>query len=293
MSSVSSTGLLEYVQVVEKSVRGEPHPKTTMDMRVQQTALNALSYLGSALFLNTSAAICFATTPICLGLLNIALGSFLLDLTLQVAVYLMERQGWLARSHRFDKGLASEFVDRCRQWSILSMTTCLSLAGPGILIHELGHAAAALLCFENARISISIDPFRGGSTHVVKTDRLTGIGSLLGWRHASLFLAVAGIVATTAFALWEFNYAHNLQQSHPQAAEWIQSHGIALIANDFIYGLTSWTDPGEMAGSDFIKAWHLGAHPALLLVIMVALPLIQRLFMNIPVPPQKHPIELN
>lgn len=157
----------------------------------------------------------------------------------------------------------------------------LGLSKPNILIHELGHYAAAGLCFKDPKAKIMINPYQGGGTSYTASNRLTPLGKLFGKSGSMLVNAAAGLVSSTVFICSELAIAHKIQKTHPNASQYMNLHAISHLFHEVIYGLSVFFASKQDLSHDLMRLWKVGGiHPALPIGLLIAIPLIQVIAMK-------------
>ena len=143
-----------------------------------------------------------------------------------------------------------------------------------VLIHEAGHAFAAIHLYQNARPWIEIFPFKGGVTHYW-VGSLTKMGQFFGSKCSSLIVTAAGPTAGILAATIDIGLAHGLKKKHPKLHRYLLCNAITNIAQHILYALSALWEKKPSSGHDFAKLWKVGGiHPIVAVVCMVALPLI-------------------
>ena len=93
------------------------------------------------------------------------------------------------------------FLITCNKIASFSLVNTFALSYFSIYIHELGHALAALTCFNTPRIKIIISPFFSGKTIYAVSYGMTKIGSFFGKERALLMITASGFVTSATFCL--------------------------------------------------------------------------------------------
>ena len=89
----------------------------------------------------------------------------------------------------------------CNKIASFSFINTFALSYFSIYIHELGHALAAITCFNTPRIKIIISPFLSGKTIYAVSYGMTRMGSFFGKERALLMIAASGFAASGTFCL--------------------------------------------------------------------------------------------
>lgn len=168
-----------------------------------------------------------------------------------------------------------------REVTKLSLMNLFNLSGPYYVIHEGGHALAAMTFFKHASPKISFYPFKHGMTEFFVSYGLTPIGKKLGRRVALLAVAAAGIVCTTLMALMEFALSHGLQAQFPNLSKCLDLHAKVQILHDLIYCFTTFVTDKNNPYHDLMALWEDGGiHPLLPIALMISLPLLEHLLLK-------------
>jgi hypothetical protein len=154
----------------------------------------------------------------------------------------------------------------------LSIVNTLLLK-PSNLIHECGHAIAAMTCFVKASPKIVVK-WATGMTEYNISYGLTKFGGFLGEETAKLFVTAAGLFAPALFALGEFGLAHGLHESHPWISDALNYHGLSQLLNLGLYGISAFFSSNMALANDFIFLSYMGnIHPIIPIVLLVGIPL--------------------
>ena len=153
-------------------------------------------------------------------------------------------------------------------FSVLDMTT------RQVLVHELGHALATHLVYENPKTTIEIFPFSGGVTRYIQS-KLTNIGASLSKKTSQLIVSGAGPAFGILLASTDIFIAHKIKESHPLVSQYLIASALSNITQHVFYALSAfWTV--SKPGHDFIALAAGGIHPAVSICTMVAIPLITK-----------------
>lgn len=155
-----------------------------------------------------------------------------------------------------------------------TIVNLIGISKPNIYIHELGHATAALLCYQNPNVRIAATWFRGGRTTTTIGNGFTAFGKYLGEFHSKMLLDSGGLISSTTCAVTEFATAFAIRKKYPTLSNFLIYHGISQLANEILYGMRSLTASKFDLSNDFINLWQVwGIHPLIPVGLMVALPL--------------------
>lgn len=143
-----------------------------------------------------------------------------------------------------------------------------------MLVHEAGHAAAAVAVYQHAHPRIEILPGGGGLTSY-RAGALTRLGKYLGKKNSNLCIAAAGPAFSIITAIAQIALSHKLKKDHPEAAKYLLAAGISNIASHIIYALSALLQKHKNPGHDFLQLWKVGnIHPVVSIISMVALPVL-------------------
>jgi hypothetical protein len=159
------------------------------------------------------------------------------------------------------------------EWAAPLNVSLISLATKDVVIHEMGHAAAATLVYEKARPKISVEPFLGGHTSYF-AGKLTKFGQQIGKTCSKAFVAAAGPALGIVSSTIDIGIAHQVAKKKPRLARYLNIMASVNIVNHLSYAASALLEGSKkMAGHDFICLWKLGVHPAISMGVMTALPL--------------------
>lgn len=154
-------------------------------------------------------------------------------------------------------------------FSILDMST------RNILVHEAGHAIAAVALYQNARPTIEVFPLTGGVTRF-SVGSLTKIGEFFGRKWTSVIVSAAGPAIAIIAASLNLGLSHYYAKENPELHRYFLCMSIASIAQHVLYALSALWEKNP-SGHDFIKLWKVGGiHPLFSVVGLIALPLIMK-----------------
>lgn len=179
----------------------------------------------------------------------------------------------------FSDNLEQEFKQPfCKETVQLSLMNLFNLSGLYYIIHEGGHALAALACFENASPKITFTAFRQGMTQFFVSNGLTPLGKRLGRQTALLVVAAAGIICSTLTAMIEFALSHGLEKHFPNLSRCLDLHAKVQLLHDLIYCLTTFITNKNNPYHDLMALWQDGGiHPLWPIALMISLPLLEKL----------------
>ena len=150
-----------------------------------------------------------------------------------------------------------------------------------VLVHEAGHAIAAKLLVKNPESTISIVPFKGGSTSY-RLGALTNIGNFFGKAKTKAIISAAGPFAAVATSSFAFGLSYTLDKKKPELSRYMRRCAIESIGNQAFYALSAlWVNPLTNSGHDFLKLWASGIHPLVSVVCTVAVPVLIKIGLTI------------
>ncbi len=245
--------------------------------KISRVANHVFIHLGTALAINLAFDFAFGVLalPFSVHVLTIACAT---SLVIVIAIKI----GKLAYAHFNQKALnpLPSPLEQFTSWSDsiakglahLSIVNTLLLK-PSILIHECGHALAAMTCFVKASPTVVVK-WATGLTEYNISYGLTRFGGFLGEEAAKLFVTAAGLFTPALFALGEFGLAHGLHESYPWVSDVLNYHGLSQLLNLGLYGISAFFSSQMALAHDFIYLWVIGGlHPAIPIAILVAIPL--------------------
>lgn len=260
---------------------GEPEHTVTYTARdalVVQAAARALGMLAASLAVNC-AIMSFVAAPLTMLLITAALTGLVGELLCQVFAYAAERIGWLS-VHSQEEGLNSRTLSQSWFVSEFSLMNAVGQAGVSPLVHESGHALAALACYKDANPIITIFPFLGGRTCTVQSC-LSGFGELIGAGASASLVGAGGIIAATLAAMAALAGAHRLADSHPTISRALELFAYIQILDHVVYGLKALGEPAGLCHNDFTHLYLLtGIHPLVAVAIIILLPAVQQLLLS-------------
>lgn len=238
------------------------HWSSSFNDKIRSIAHSALTELSAALALNIAFNVAFGVImlPPSTHLMTVVCGLAVIGL---VAFKVMQA----CRSH-----FGVPLKEGARSLARFSMVNT-GLMKISLYMHELGHAAAAMLCFIQADPKIIVRGFEGMTEYNISYG-LTSFGEWLGEQPALLFAASGGLISTVIFAVGEFAAAHALQEKHPIISEILTYHGISQILYLTLYGFSAFRTSKSHLINDFIFLWVRGGiHPLVPIGLVIAVPL--------------------
>lgn len=141
------------------------------------------------------------------------------------------------------------------------------------LIHESGHAMAALSVYKRARPAIEVYPFLGGITQFYKTS-LTAFGKKLGPVAATCLIIASGPGFTLLISSVLFAIGLALKEKYPQFGKYLIAWGIIDFLNHAHYAYSALhADPSNLS-HDFVHLAIFGLNPVTAAIGILAIPVI-------------------
>lgn len=240
-----------------------------LDSRIRKVALLTFLQIGFAIALNMTISQ-FYVVPVTLTVLTAGLIGSLI--------------AWGYRCYRMktskdvDEHSVRAFEESGASYSTVpqhSLATVISDGGPGIFVHESGHALAALACYKGVKPKITIIPFVGGRTTIDVCQGLTRLGKLLGERGAKLAFTVGGASMSLMASLGGLTMARAIKDKHPNISDMFFMTSVCQVAREALYALSAYFVVGAPPSHDFIRLWMMtGISPLTATLFIVAVPLV-------------------
>ena len=139
------------------------------------------------------------------------------------------------------------------------------------LIHETGHAIAALKLYEKSDPLITIHPFQGGETSYW-ANRLSPLGKKIGREKSKLLMAASGPALSLFVSSILFGISTQIKEKHPQISSYLEGMAVMDFYLHAFYALSAlWTSPLSKS-HDFVVLSKFGIHPVAVAVTLAALP---------------------
>lgn len=163
------------------------------------------------------------------------------------------------------------YMNKLSQFSLVSW---VGQAAPQILIHEMGHALAALATLKDVKLELAyFSPFHGGMLLTHSQKGLTEFGKLLGTRGSQMLVVAGGVMASTMTAMGMIGFSSMIQENHPQLSEYLNMYAASTVLTELCYGFISLCDP--LILSDFSLLQELGGvHPLFAMMLIAGAPWI-------------------
>ncbi len=151
-------------------------------------------------------------------------------------------------------------------FSFLDVTT------RNVIVHEAGHALAALAVYQNASPKIAIYPGMGGATSYYN-DNLSWFGKLLGRKNSDLLVCGAGAAMAILFSIGSLAAAKRCSSDKPELKMYLIATAIVSIVQHIFYALTAFITGADQLSHDFVALWSHGINPLIAIIAMIFLPI--------------------
>ncbi len=251
--------------------------KSKINKLIYDVALATFAEMGVSSAM-TAVTCCFvASTSIGL-LITTAIATIALNALFRTSFAYLEYRADQIKEKK-DLGLVLRAVHFTRWFNAFTFGV-FELTTTATLIHEFGHAVAALTVYQNPRLKISIFPIKGGFTRI-SPGPLTKLGECLGNKNSYLFVAAAGPAFGILSATIKLIFAHHCQKDHPDISRTLNAGAITEIASHVLYALSAFGESRHNISHDFIALWSIGnIHPVVSIVSMVTLPIFVKIGMT-------------
>jgi hypothetical protein len=147
-----------------------------------------------------------------------------------------------------------------------------------VLVHEAGHALAAMACYKNANPKVVILPPDGGYTQY-QEGPLTRFGQTIGSRASNVLVSGAGAGLALFSSVVQISASHKLEKSHPALSKYLFFSAIFSIVQHITYALTALVTSPENLSHDFVSLWLGGIHPIAAVAFMIVVPIIIKIIL--------------
>lgn len=157
------------------------------------------------------------------------------------------------------------------EWTTSLYFAYFTVPNTANLIHEAGHALAALAVYKNPKPGILIDPFVRGVTTYQKT-ALTSFGKALGPLRAKVLVIASGpgLIFVVSLTFWILGWV--LYKKYPQLSKsMILSAGLEFY-NQSLYALSALSANPSRLSHDFVSLALFGLSPLAAAIAIVAIP---------------------
>lgn len=147
------------------------------------------------------------------------------------------------------------------------------------LIHESGHAMAALACYAKPRPNIQVHPFVGGITQFFKTS-LSPFGKKLGPVTTTCFIIASGPGFALLISSILFSIGLAIREKYPHVGKYLIAWGLLDFLHHAEYAYSALgADPSNFS-HDFVHLSVFGLNPAVAAVGIIAIPILLHLAVN-------------
>ncbi len=141
------------------------------------------------------------------------------------------------------------------------------------LVHETGHALAALLIYKRPRPLIEIYPFIGGITQFYKTS-LSDFGKKIGPAASTCLVVASGPGLTLLISSVLLAVGVALREKYPQLSKYLIAWSILDFVNHAFYAYTALHAEPWNLSHDFVHLSIFGLHPVTATVGLIAIPIV-------------------
>lgn len=244
---------------------------------IKSIALTTLKELAAGLALTVVASFFVSSPAGTLALIISAIAIAAINLllrTMAATVYLTCKVYEVNTTVDKLRNSAAAFFCDFVEWIAPINFSALNTTTRDVLVHEVGHAAAASVLYTKPRPKIEIFPFNGGVTRFFITP-LTKIGVYFGDRNARLIVAGAGPATAVFASTIDFGIAHQCRKSNPRLSRYLNIMAGMNLFNHLAYAYSALSAVSKkIPGHDFVVLWGGGIHPYISMTTMIALPLI-------------------
>lgn len=141
------------------------------------------------------------------------------------------------------------------------------------LIHEIGHAIAALSVYKNPRPVIEMIPFGKSITHLQKS-ALNNFGKMIGPAAATCIKVASGPLLALSVSTAIFAMGLALKNTHPILAKYLVTWGLVDFCNLSEYAYSALAAAPSDFGHDFVHLKIFGLNPTVAVIAIVAIPIL-------------------
>jgi hypothetical protein len=153
-----------------------------------------------------------------------------------------------------------------------AIINAISLFGFSLLVHELGHAALAILFFKNSRVKVTITHFLKGETIYAVSNGMTRIGKFIGIDKAVSVITAGGFFASSTMCL-SLNFISKKLENNKycNSAETIKKLAQVQIISEIFYASFSLFSKNPDLTNDYTYLEIAeGIHPLISISLMVS-----------------------
>lgn len=243
-----------------QSVQGSiPYSSTVIDI-VKKIAFVCLKEFTVSLTLGLTVA-CFVPTP---AGITWMVGAAVVQLGVSAFFHSL---GVFAATNRSEKLLSV-----C-EWVTGANFALLTGLNTQFLIHETGHALAALSIYKKPRPQIYVRPFIGGLTDYCKTS-LGLFGKKMGPVAATCFVLISGPVATLLISSAILTIGLGIKEKYPHFSKYLIAWGVLDFLNHAHYAYSALSTDSFNLAHDFVHLSIFGLDPVVATIAILAIPVI-------------------
>lgn len=240
---------------------------------VNKVALNSLKELAAMAALSVVTSV-FVLSPLSIGVMvGVGVAFWILTTAAKVAQAVF---CYLLATKNFDQKTVFhlQVLQRGLNWFSPIEFAAFHALTSAVVIHECGHAFAALVWLERSHPVIEVSPIFGGGRTSFSMNQLSVIGKLFGWHRTEAIISAAGALTTLAFAVSALVGAHFIKKSQPTLSRYLFAAASMSVASEAAYALHALGQKAENKSHDFIFLWTKGIHPLAAFICLIAVPLI-------------------
>lgn len=241
---------------------------------ISEIAQNSFKELGVIVLFSGATLLFVATLQGAVTLVTLAISVFAINTLLRmVAGYFHYSALCALKEGRVKKGESlnesSTFFKFLPAYYFAHFDTCTR----NVIVHEMGHAAAAYLFYLDPQPRITINPTYGGATSFY-ADQLTPLGKLFGSKGSEIITTAAGSAAAVGFSLATLAYAARLEDDEGLLKMYLILSSVSSIAQHIFYAISAFWTPSTMVSHDFRALWNYGIHPLVSIIPMAISPFV-------------------
>lgn len=240
---------------------------------IQETALQCLTELAFSLAI--SIPVCaFTATP---AGITMILGAVAAQTILHTSIRCMEafvkykRRQTCEKDAKIKVQIANSICPQTFSW--------FTALNGQTLIHEGGHALAAVAFYKKSNPRIEIHPFKGASTFY-RAAGLRSLGQKLGKKNVELIITAAGPFLSILVSSILFGLSLKTKEKHPQLSSYLDAAALLDFSIHASYALSAlWTSPLKLS-HDFVCLAQFGVHPIAAAIVIATIPIFINKTMN-------------
>lgn len=232
---------------------------------IQKVGLSCLKEFAAVISINGVVSL-FVASP--------AGASFLITTTLiQMAVSTFFHALSAFASYKMSYNEGFETLHSISEWVIAANFAIFSGYNAQTLLHESGHAFAAILSYSKLKPTITVSPFIGGATQFLKS-ALSPFGKKLGSSNVTCLIVASGPLATLICSSFILVIGLEVLKTHSQLGKYLMSWSLLDFLCHAHYAYTALGAEHSHLGHDFLRLSIFGLHPVTAMVGIIAIPII-------------------